>query len=342
MTGIALLIFSLLKGAAAASLDEPTDIGFNRLQAPAYNRVYLYPIPTRTLTDKEFLLGQEGLPAMIAAELKLPIGAAGRLPAVILMHGSGGTGPNTERWVEEFTKLGIATVIVDSYGGRGISETITDQSRLGILTQIVDAYRVLEQISRHPQIDSHRVALMGFSRGGVVALYAAMERFQRLHGSRNANFAAYLPFYPYCNGSYREDGKLDGAPVRIFHGAADDWVPVDPCRRYMERLRQSGQDVLLTEYPGAYHAFDFHNFPARMKLPNAQNPTRCFQVEGENGDILNVETGLPFKWTDACVTLGATVGYQARAHAESIKAVTNFLADVFHLLPRVAQPLATR
>src|SRR2546430_4666624 len=40
------------------------------------------------------------------------------------------------------------------------------------------------------------------------------------------------------------------APIRQFHGAADDYVTVAPCRPYFERLRAAGRDAQLVEYAG--------------------------------------------------------------------------------------------
>src|SRR3954467_5582774 len=42
--------------------------------------------------------------AVIAGELRLPQGAAGRLPAVVLMHGSGGAGAREEFWSKIFNE----------------------------------------------------------------------------------------------------------------------------------------------------------------------------------------------------------------------------------------------
>ncbi len=54
-------------------------------------RTEIRPIETLTLTDQQFLTGDKnGKAITIAGALRFPQGASGRLPAVILLHGSGG------------------------------------------------------------------------------------------------------------------------------------------------------------------------------------------------------------------------------------------------------------
>src|SRR4029079_13328524 len=55
-------------------------------------RTEVRPIETLMLSDQQFLTGDKSAAkaAVIAGELRLPQGAAGRLPAVALMPGSGG------------------------------------------------------------------------------------------------------------------------------------------------------------------------------------------------------------------------------------------------------------
>ena len=40
--------------------------------------------------------------------------------------------------------MGVAAFLLDSFTGRGIVQTVTDQSQLGSLAMIVDAYRALD------------------------------------------------------------------------------------------------------------------------------------------------------------------------------------------------------
>jgi len=42
--------------------------------------------------------------------------------------------------------------------------------------------------------------------------------------------------------------------------------------------------------------------------------------------MLNANTGKPFSLGDPCVDRGVTVAYQAQAHSDALKAVTEFVA----------------
>jgi len=60
--------------------------------------------------------------------------------------------------------------------------------------------------------------------------------------------------YPDDPKSYIEvAAKIGKTPIWIFHGAADDIVPVEGSRRLFEALKAAGDDVHYTEYPGVNH-----------------------------------------------------------------------------------------
>ena len=195
---------------------------------------------------------------------------------------------------------------------------------------IGDAYRALAVLSKHPRIDPSKIALMGFSKGGDVALHASMRRFQRMYSPPDIEFAAFLPFYAPCNTSYLEDDQISDRPIRMFHGSADNWVPVTSCRNYVKRLEAQGKDVQLTEYPGAQHAFDNYLTPVR-EMTGAQTSRQCSLEEVEGGIIVNRETRRPFTLNDPCVERGAKLGYNAHATDESTKAVKHFFVSLWKL-----------
>jgi dienelactone hydrolase len=98
------------------------------------------------------------------------------LPAVILLHGSGGISGYVTDWEMDLNSMGVATFVIDCFKGRGIVNTNNDQSQLGRLSMIVDAYRALDVLAKHPRIDPNRIAIMGFSRGGQAALLQPEQR----------------------------------------------------------------------------------------------------------------------------------------------------------------------
>jgi dienelactone hydrolase len=196
---------------------------------------------------------------------------------------------------------------------------------------IVDAYRALELLSRHPRVDPTRIAIMGFSRGAQATLYASLKRFRRMHGPAGVEFAAYVPFYASCSTTYIDDVEVSDRPIRLFHGAADDYNPMAPCRAYVERLRAAGKDVQLIEYPGAHHMFDDPMGGPPRHLSRNQTVRHCALQENPLGQIINSKTNQPFTYEDPCVERGVTLGFNAEAHAKAVSDVTEFLKATFRL-----------
>src|SRR5262245_40700152 len=103
---VALLVTALLPGAALA--ETPT--------ADLAQRTELHAIPSMTLSDGDFLLGKDGKAVTVAGQLRLAQGA-GRQPVVVLIHGSGGMGPNIDVWSRLFNGMGVAAFAIDGFTG---------------------------------------------------------------------------------------------------------------------------------------------------------------------------------------------------------------------------------
>jgi dienelactone hydrolase len=297
------------------------------------SRVEIYAIPSLTISDQQFLTGDaNGKPVTVAGEFRIAQGS-GRLPVVVMMHGSGGIGANIELWAHQFNAMGISTFVIDGFSGRGLTQTNMNQAQLGRLNFIVDIYRALDILAHHPRVDPERIVLMGFSRGGQAALFASLARFHKLWNKSGLQFAAYIAFYPDCSTSYVGDTEVTPAPIRIFHGTPDDYNPVASCKAYVARLQAAGRDVVLTEYPDSPHGFDIGllGVDAVSVSANAQTVRNCHLKEGEGGVLMNADTQQPFSYKDACIELSPHVGGNPATAEQARKAVSDFLQGLLKL-----------
>ena len=295
-------------------------------------RVELHPIASLTLSDQQFLSGDRaGKPVTVGGEFRIAQGT-GRLPVVVMMHGSSGVGPNIEPWVQRFNAMGMSTFVIDGFTGRGLTATGPNQALLGRLNFIVDIYKSLEILAKHPRVDTSRIVLMGFSRGGQAALYASLTRFHQLWNTSGAEFAAYIPFYPDCSTRYVGDQEVAAKPIRIFHGTPDDYNPVSKCRPYIAQLKEAQRDIVLTEYPEAQHSFDSPLGVGQVNVSvNSQTVRNCSIKEEAGGVLINVATAKPFSYEDVCVERNPHVGGNAAATQAAYQAVSDFLRKLLKL-----------
>src|SRR5882762_8412954 len=326
-TAIASWIFctiALLAGIETSAQPMPKEVAA---------RVEIYAIPSLTISDQQFLTGDaNGKPVTVAGEFRIAQGS-GRLPVVVLMHGSSGVGATMEAWVHQFNGMGISTFVIDGFSGRGLTVVGTNQALLGRLNFILDIYRSLDILAKHPRVDPERIVLMGFSRGGQAALYASLDRFNKLWNKSGAQFAGYVPFYPDCSTSYASDTEVAARPIRIFHGTPDDYNPVASCKAYLARLQEAKRDVALTEYPDSQHSFDsgLLGVSATTVSTNAQTARNCHIREGEGGVLINADTQAPFGYKDGCIELNPHVGGNPATAEQARKAVSDFLQTLFRL-----------
>lgn len=194
----------------------------------------------------------------LAAEISRPDGR-GPFPAVVLMHGCGGWQAAVRHSLRQHVAFlrdnGFVVLSLDSFGPRGLSGGVvcTSFKRLREARdyRTHDAFDALRYLQAQDFVDPEHVFLIGQSNGGSVAIKAAEASAAARYSRGGAAFRAVVAYYPWC-GTPGTDRLALGAPLMIFGGGRDDWVPPDKCRRF----RATGADLAVKIYPAAAHSFD--------------------------------------------------------------------------------------
>lgn len=213
--------------------------------------------PSRVLEQSVDYPGSEGeMPARIYRPE-----SGGRRPGVLILHTMAGPGPNVEAFARRLAGQGYVTMTPDlfslhEFGAEGRAD---HPLILGDLDGALDFLR------RHPAVEPSRIAVVGFSFGGRLALIAA---------AGHADIKAVVVHYAVA--SYQELAKerpVAGralqtrpatdfaskirAPVLIHHGLADRSTPASQGVLLHRALTAAGKQATLHLYPDADHLFNF-------------------------------------------------------------------------------------
>ena len=260
-------------------------------------------------------------------------------PAVVLLHSSWGFSAQESFYANKFKQLGIAVFAIDSFTPRGVEKTSSDQSLVSSASMIKDAYQVLEYLHTNPKIKANKVAVMGFSKGGIVSFYSAFDSINQAVNGNKQSFAAHVAYYPWC-GIRLHDMSTTGMPILIQGGERDVITPVKKCQQLIdEELTQENKlNINIESHPKARHAFD-HPILARvpfMLALDAQVPALCDLRQDHTGAFTEMHgninvTGDNIKSVlDACSTSNGNAGSHRRATKNALEITETFLKQ--HLL----------
>ncbi len=194
------------------------------------------------------------------ATLFMPPGshAPRSLPAVVLLHGSGGILQARElTYGPQLASMGIAALVVDAFAARRERGTGFTERLLNITETmlIADAYAGLGFLAARPEIDPRRVAIIGFSYGAMATMYALNAGLADRIAPGDLRFAGHVAFYGPCIARFA-DPRTTGAPLLMLYGAGDELIDSRRCDEVAESYRAGGSEVEIVVYPDAVHQWD--------------------------------------------------------------------------------------
>ncbi|MEO8452857.1 MAG: alpha/beta fold hydrolase [Gemmatimonadota bacterium] len=188
--------------------------------------------------------------------------AAGKVPLILFLHGSGGLGDDNLKQMGLGNIFGTRVWALPENQGRFPCFVVVPQTDRGwmnyappspgdtvatLIPGLGDGARlaleIVDALRRELPIDDRRIYVMGQSMGGGGTWHMTAQRPHL--------FAAAVT----CCGSLTSESAAEsvGTPVWNFHGDADQTVPVTVSRDRIVALQQAGGRPLHTEYATVGH-----------------------------------------------------------------------------------------
>ncbi len=189
----------------------------------------------------------------LSGELHLPKVGNKPFPVVVLVHGTGFSGERYDFHRPAFLEAGIATFEVDFH--TGVYTGANNRPKAGKMVPF--AFGALRALRAEPSIDGSKVAIMGFSLGGAIAVKSMrlILKEESLDGNEKG-FAGHVAFYPACK-RQKVDPKVTGAPLIVLNGELDSYSDGKSCNKWAKEYESSNPGLVTMKiYPGTHHGFD--------------------------------------------------------------------------------------
>jgi dienelactone hydrolase len=240
----------------------------------------------------ELLIGRAYLDAKVQAYLSLPEAATGKVPAVVIVHDTFGVSDDEFDYAALLNAAGYATLVLDEYTDR----RVRNRDDTFNATRTADGLNALRFLAVNPKIDRNRIAIIGFSRGGVAAYLSAIEPVRKsIMGSAPVRFAAHVAYYPVSPALIVGDtATFTTAPVRFFFGRDDTVAPVTQWLEYFAFLKNAkiGWEPEHEIYDGG-HGFErsYTRRTDRTFLNLGRCPPVYYRLQGARAELFRLTAG---------------------------------------------------
>ncbi len=187
---------------------------------------------------------------------------AAKVPGVVLLHTCGGISQHIQDWSQVLLQAGFAVLPVDALRGRRAD--CGSPSAISNGRYVKDTLDALVALGAHPGVDASRLAVLGFSKGAMMAMWLGSSAVAKALRPDAPPVQAAVAFYAFC-GLGPTRGRPQGIqivqpdndrPLLVLMGEKDNETPPSSCVDLLSKLKAGGAPVQWHVYPGATHAWD--------------------------------------------------------------------------------------
>lgn len=249
-------------------------------------------------------------------------------PAVVVGLGSTGSGAHQVELAQWLNTLGIAAFVIDSYGGRNV----TNGQSISSAAEAVDALFALRVLASLPNVDANRIALLDFGAGMI---NTAFDEISAKVDTAGAAYQAYIVYYANCN-IRQWSTNFTSAPMLFLHGELDEWNAATACESFVQQLQSLGANATIHIYPNAHHGFDSDG-QLVTRTGYLSNVLCSGEFRLDTRVLANFDSGQIFSdgtayrnYLNTCrQAVDMTTGGDATAKAQGRSEVSNLLSTVF-------------
>ena len=189
--------------------------------------------------------------------------APGRRPAVIVVMEAFGLNAHIQDVTRRIAAEGYVALAPDVYyrslpdnkvGYDELPKAIGLMQKLNDKKVIEDLRAALDYLAARPNVDGARIGITGFCMGGRISFLAACELPERIR--------AAAPFYGGGIAGLLPKAAAIRAPLYLFFGQRDAFIPQDQVKAIDAKLRELGKRYELENYAGADHGFFCNDRPS--------------------------------------------------------------------------------
>ncbi len=205
-------------------------------------------VPAVVSRDVSYTAGATPLTGFVAWDSA----SQAKRPGVIVVHEWWGHNEHAREQARRLANAGYVGFALDMYGG-GKSTTHPDSAMAFVQDATKDMgamvarfQAALAQLKQDPNVDTTRIAAIGYCFGGAVVLGMAQGGMP---------LTAAVSFHGAMPTAAKVDSGSVTARMLVLTGGADPMVTAAQVDSFVTRMKKAGASIEVVSYPGVMHSF---------------------------------------------------------------------------------------